>query len=988
MAGLAVLNTEETQAYQRLAELIHQAIVFTQTSTGEKDLIAESAITSEYRDIAGRLEAKNREVLNTSYAQSISLTRRTFSFVRILAGLMALVLIVSFFFIYHDIVTRKKYSDQLKKFNEELEKQVHEKAARIQESEEKYRSLFESMTDAFVKVDMKGNFIEFNPAYRNMLGYTDKELFKLSYLDVTPTKWHDFEINNAIAETLKTGYSDVYEKEYRHKSGRIFPVELRTFLLKDRAGQPTAIWAIVRDISRRKEAEQKLADSEKNLRHVLSSTSDNFYVIDKECRVTLINKAAETNLERAWGKPVHPGSNILELIPSESDEPIRESIEKVFAGEKVEYELFHVQDDLPPWVLVSYMPVTDDAGTVTGAYIVAKNITERKKAELELRDAEAKFRNLVEQSLIGVYINMNGRLMYVNPRFAEIFGYTQYELIGAETLSVVYPGDRERSRHIVQQLTSGQKASINFEAYGIKKNGDIVPTEVFCTHTLYEGNLAIIGTLQDISERKEAERAIVENEERYRALVENAPEALVVLDLEKREFVSVSESAVKLFRYSKEDLLKMGPVELSPKHQPDGSLSSARAIEYLEEARQGKKLVFEWTHCDKYGNAIPCEVWLVRLPAENRILIRGSIIDISERKKAEREKERVLHLLNERVKELTTLYRISRIFQTEQKPVEEILQEIVSMLPSGWQYAEVAAARIQAEDLVVQSNNFQEGVHKQTATFPIPNDGLGVIEVVYLEKKPKETEEAFTAEERNLLNMVAEMIRIYLARKHEAEALKRSEQEVVDQKVQAQKRIARAILDAEEKEKNKIGQELHDNINQIMVSIKLFLSLAKDTGGKDLVANAMRLVDTAIEEIRSLSKSQVTPGKEVELNDLIQSLIEKLDDSTSINTRFEYSVDGQEIADDLKLNIYRIVQEQVNNILKHADASNISIDIKPEDNNLFIEIADDGKGFDPGTKRKGIGISNMMNRVESFNGEFTINSEPGKGTKITIRIPC
>jgi len=141
----------------------------------------------------------------------------------------------------------------------------------------------------------------------------------------------------------------------------------------------------------------------------------------------------------------------------------------------------------------------------------------------------------------------------------------------------------------------------------------------------------------DITERKRAEELIKVSEERYKALVENAPEALVVFDADNGKFVSVSETAIKLFKISREELLKIGPVDVSPEYQPDGRLSAESAMEKIRETVAGGKPSFEWTHCDKDGSLIPCEVWLVRLPSETQTLIRGSIIDITVRKKAELE---------------------------------------------------------------------------------------------------------------------------------------------------------------------------------------------------------------------------------------------------------------------------------------------------------------------------------------------------------------
>jgi signal transduction histidine kinase len=215
------------------------------------------------------------------------------------------------------------------------------------------------------------------------------------------------------------------------------------------------------------------------------------------------------------------------------------------------------------------------------------------------------------------------------------------------------------------------------------------------------------------------------------------------------------------------------------------------------------------------------------------------------------------------------------------------------------------------------------------------------------------------------------------------------EQEMVDQKIQEQKKITRAILNAQEKERNYIGQELHDNISQILASSKLFLSSAghQNDAVKDLIKYPIELIDSSIREIRLLSSRHVTPIKDVDLRELVQSLLDSLRENTSIDTAFNYDVAKQELSDDLKLNIYRIIQEQINNIVKHASPGKIAISVNARHNALHIEMKDDGKGFDVKKKRKGIGLSNMMNRIESFNGQMFIESSLGQGCSVQIDIP-
>jgi signal transduction histidine kinase len=206
---------------------------------------------------------------------------------------------------------------------------------------------------------------------------------------------------------------------------------------------------------------------------------------------------------------------------------------------------------------------------------------------------------------------------------------------------------------------------------------------------------------------------------------------------------------------------------------------------------------------------------------------------------------------------------------------------------------------------------------------------------------------------------------------------------------QEEKNILKAVLKAQEAERNKIGLELHDNVNQILVSARLYVDAIERNPRirKMLIANATEHIDLAIAEIRAIGKRQVMPLKGFNLKESIDDLVMDMNDRT--DTVFVSMVPaGLAIDDDLKLNIYRIVQEQIMNILKHACASAASITICPVDSALVIKITDDGKGFDPLIKRKGIGISNMINRVEAFNGAVLIDSNPGQGCSIDIRIPC
>lgn len=216
------------------------------------------------------------------------------------------------------------------------------------------------------------------------------------------------------------------------------------------------------------------------------------------------------------------------------------------------------------------------------------------------------------------------------------------------------------------------------------------------------------------------------------------------------------------------------------------------------------------------------------------------------------------------------------------------------------------------------------------------------------------------------------------------------ENKLLNHKIEEQKKIIRAVLKAQEVERNKIGQELHDNVNQLLSSIRLYLGMIDDVSApkKDILDKIKEYLDLAIDELRVLGRAQVTPPRKFNLKELVDELCTNISENTSVKTKFHCNVaEHLHIDEDLKLNIYRIVQEQTNNIIKYAGASKATISVHEQNGFAHVLIMDNGKGFDTFIKRKGIGLSNIANRIESYNGEMHIESSPGNGCKIEMTIP-
>jgi len=217
---------------------------------------------------------------------------------------------------------------------------------------------------------------------------------------------------------------------------------------------------------------------------------------------------------------------------------------------------------------------------------------------------------------------------------------------------------------------------------------------------------------------------------------------------------------------------------------------------------------------------------------------------------------------------------------------------------------------------------------------------------------------------------------------------RRLEEEVEEEKIKKQKEITHAVFAAQENERSAIGRELHDNINQILGATKLYIDMAKkdNPNRNSYLATSSEYTLIAIEEIRKLSKTLITPlinenGLVNSVKDIAEDIMLVLPINIIITTD-----DFDEIAlgNKFKLDIFRIVQEQINNTLKHAQAEKILIAFKENDGQLLVSVSDDGIGFDTTKKKSGVGFTNIRSRAELYNGIMQLASEVGKGTQLCL----
>lgn len=219
---------------------------------------------------------------------------------------------------------------------------------------------------------------------------------------------------------------------------------------------------------------------------------------------------------------------------------------------------------------------------------------------------------------------------------------------------------------------------------------------------------------------------------------------------------------------------------------------------------------------------------------------------------------------------------------------------------------------------------------------------------------------------------------------------KKLREQLLQEKEQQQKRITAAVIKATEDERSFVGKELHDNVNQVLTTVKLYTELCLTDFDKkeELLKRSTQLLQASINEIRGLSKRLSAPSLgNIRLKDSVKELVDAINATNRLQVFYEHNIEDLETPDDVHIAIYRILQEHFTNIIKHAKATNVSVRITLVDHTLKVTVQDNGQGFDATKYRKGIGVENMMSRAETLGGELELISAPNQGCTLQLLLP-
>jgi len=642
--------------------------------------------------------------------------------------------------IWRDITERKKTERKLK------------------ESEEKFKALFENTNDAIFIHDRGSQFIEVNQTACEKLGYTRKKLLKLAPKDIIPP---GFKIDlQANIKALQEKGELMIEAEHITKDGIIIPVEINSRIFN--FGGKQTIISVVRDITERKVVEQELKESEEKWRALSENSPAHIMLCDREHKILFINRTVpDLSKEEVIGTPAY------NYIPQKNRQLAIDYRDSVWeTGEPITYTTKYItKKGDTRYFDVWHSPVFQN-GKITALVSQHIDITERKKAERNLKESEEKYSTLAKLSPVGIFhTDQKGDCLYVNECWSQISGLTLDEALGAGWIKGLHRNDKKR---VSAEWYNAAENNIPFESEYRFKRLDGKITWVYGQAIAVKNDLGkitgYIGTITDISERIQAEQKLKESEERYRTIINFLGDPLHVID-KNYKIILVNETLKKWVKNLNLDTELIGktPKEAWP-FLPDWTMEDYHSI-----FNNGNPVVTVGSLIIN-NKEITTEIRKIPILKKEKVVqIITLIRDITESKKAEQKLKESKHNLGERVKELTCLYRLSRLMEEPNISFKNLIYGILDLIPPAWQFPDITIARITYDGREYELGNFEETEWKLSTKVKIIEKPLS-IEVYYLEDK------SFLKEEHDLIRDIGVRLKVTLEKKETQKRLRESEE--------------------------------------------------------------------------------------------------------------------------------------------------------------------------------------------------------------------
>jgi len=548
-------------------------------------------------------------------------------------------------------------------------------------------TIVESSDDAIISKTLEGHILSWNKAAERIYGYTAEEIVGQSVSILIPRDLPD-ELPEILAK-LKSGETVTHYETIRvRKDGKCIHVSLTISPVKDAEARIVGVSTIARDITERKQAEKVLRESEEKYRQIVETANEGICMTDADNLVTDVNQKMADMLgylpEEIIGKPL-----VHFLFPEDLADH-QEKWSHRLQGLSATYERrFRRSDGGECWTIVSVTAIRTEDGRFMGGFGMLTDITERKRAEEEIKQTNAYLENIFENSPdVITIVDKHGRIIKWNKMAAEIYGYTFEEMKGKPAFDLYADKDE------LEKMLMGLRREGSVKKWEIqmrRKDGTVIPFEIsICLlHDSENRTLGSVGVARDLSgiketlaslrasndqlnqeiiERKLTEKALKESEERYRVLFEGSTHGILTVDIETKRFVFANPSICHMPGYSENELLELSIEDIHPKDSPDMVLSE------LESQLLGEKKLFSALPClRKDGTVFFADIAGTITSIQGRKVAVGFFADVTERVKQTRQIEDLNRLYS-------VLSRVSQAVVRAKSPeafLEQACREIV-----------------------------------------------------------------------------------------------------------------------------------------------------------------------------------------------------------------------------------------------------------------------------------------------------------------------